>query len=334
MMTTPVSLSLKTPLNERSNVYRKIIIGFDGSEPARDALALGVRLAREADADLLVANVYPLEPLLTSVPASPYQAQLLRDAEHTLASARAALADGPDADFLAVPGASPARALHELAEQEHADLVVVGSCHRGRIGRALIGSNAQKLLQGSPCAVGVAPHGYRRTPRALASSWDDTAVGIAYDGSPEAMEALQAARGTAGNLRVISVVDLGGLSYGYGYGYAEYLDNARELARVEIAEALASLAGRDAKTEIREGAPVTEISAASETLDVLFVGSRSYGPAKRVLLGSVSAQLIEQAACPVIVAPRGAHTAVAGANGQPARNGAVEPFMSGALVDG
>jgi nucleotide-binding universal stress UspA family protein len=159
-------------------------------------------------------------------------------------------------------------------------------------------------------------------------------VGVAYDGSPEATEALQEARARAGALRVISIVDLGGLSYGYGYGYAEYLDNARELARIEIAEAQATLGDRVAETEIREGAPVTEISAASETLDFLYVGSRSYGPAKRVLLGSVSTQLIEEASCPVIVTPRGAHTAVAGAHGQPARNGAVEPFMSGALVDG
>jgi nucleotide-binding universal stress UspA family protein len=315
-------------------VYRKIIIGFDGSEPARDALALGHRLARETGADLLVANVYPLEPLLTAVPASPYQAQLLRDAEHTLASARAALADGPDADFRAIPGASPARALHELAERENADLVVVGSCHRGRLGRALIGSNAQKLLHGSPCAVGVAPHGYRHTPHATTSNWDDTGVGVAYDGSPEAKEALQAARDTYGTLHVISIVDLGGLSYGYGYGYAEYLDNARELARVEIAEAQAELGDRDVKTEIREGAPVTELSAASETLDLLFIGSRSYGPARRVLLGSVSAQLIEGASCPVIVTPRGTHPGAASADANTDRSGTVEPFMSGALVDG
>jgi nucleotide-binding universal stress UspA family protein len=157
---------------------------------------------------------------------------------------------------------------------------------------------------------------------------------VAYDGSPEAKEALQEARESAGSLRVISIVDLGGLSYGYGYGYAEYLDNARELARVEIAEAQAALGDRVAETAIREGAPVTEISAASETLDFLYVGSRSYGPARRVLLGSVSTQLIEEASCPVIVTPRGARTALAPADGERARDGAVEPFMTGALVDG
>jgi nucleotide-binding universal stress UspA family protein len=315
-------------------VYRKIIIGFDGSEPARDALALGGRLARETNARVLVVNVYPLEPFLTSLPASPYQEQLLRDADHTLASARAALAEQVDADFRAIPGSSPARALHELAEREEADLVVVGSCHRGRLGRVLIGSNAQKLLHGSPCAVGVAPHGYRHNPQATTSGWEDTVVGVAYDGSPEAKEALQAARDTSGILHVISVVDLGGLAYGYGYGYAEYLDNARELARSDIAEAQATLGDREVETEIREGAPITEISAASETLDLLYVGSRTYGPAKRVLLGSVSAQLVEEAACPVIVTPRGSRSAVADADGETARNRSVEPFMSGALVDG
>jgi nucleotide-binding universal stress UspA family protein len=314
-------------------VYRKIIIGFDGSEPARDALALGGRLAREADAALLVATVYPLEPLLTSVPASPYQEQLLSDAEHTLASARAALTDEPDADFRAIPGASPARALHELAEREKADLVVVGSCHRGRLGRALMGSNAQKLLHGSPCAIAVAPHGYRHNPQATNSNCDDTVVGVAYDGSPEAKEALRAARDTAGTLRVISIVDVGGPLFAYGYGYSEYLADARQSARGQIAEAQASLGHRDAKTEIREGLLVTEICAASETLDLLYVGSRSYGPARRVLLGSAASQLIEEAACPVVVTPRGTHSSASQEDAETDRNGSAERAVSGALID-
>jgi len=39
------------------------------------------------------------------------------------------------------------------------------------------------------------------------------------------------------------------------------------------------------------------------------VGSRGYGPLRRVLLGSVSTELIRTAPCPVIVHPRPAKAA-------------------------
>jgi hypothetical protein len=37
---------------------------------------------------------------------------------------------------------------------------------------------------------------------------------------------------------------------------------------------------------------------------LLVLGSRGYGPVRRVLLGSVSGELVRGAACPVLVVPR------------------------------
>ena len=44
----------------------------------------------------------------------------------------------------------------------------------------------------------------------------------------------------------------------------------------------------------------------SHDLDLLVIGSRGYGPLHSVLLGGVSGRVIRDAACPVIVVPRGA----------------------------
>jgi hypothetical protein len=38
------------------------------------------------------------------------------------------------------------------------------------------------------------------------------------------------------------------------------------------------------------------------------VGSRGWGPVRRILLGSTSARLMREAHCPVLVLPRGAAT--------------------------
>ena len=38
---------------------------------------------------------------------------------------------------------------------------------------------------------------------------------------------------------------------------------------------------------------------------MLVIGSRGYGPVRRVLLGGVARKLIRRAACPLVVVPRG-----------------------------
>ena len=45
-------------------MYRKIIVGYDGSEQAKDALALGKDLSETTGAELCVAGVSLVHPLL------------------------------------------------------------------------------------------------------------------------------------------------------------------------------------------------------------------------------------------------------------------------------
>lgn len=100
---------------------------------------------------------------------------------------------------------SSAAGLHWLAEQDHARTVVVGSSHRGALGRLTIGSVGERLLYGSPSAVAVATHGYAESGGTVAT------VGVAFDGSPEAAGALRAAAELAGqagaSIRLITVYD-------------------------------------------------------------------------------------------------------------------------------
>jgi len=54
---------------------------------------------------------------------------------------------------------------------------------------------------------------------------------------------------------------------------------------------------------------VVHVLSELDEVDVLFCGSRGYGPALRVLLGGVSSRLVRQARSPIIVVPRGKSTA-------------------------
>ena len=48
---------------------------------------------------------------------------------------------------------------------------------------------------------------------------------------------------------------------------------------------------------------------AEKGLHLLLMGSRSYGPIRRVMVGSTAIELMRVAPCPVIVIPRGAAAA-------------------------
>ena len=47
------------------------------------------------------------------------------------------------AELLSVESTSPGRGLHEQAEEQSADLLVVGSCSHGAFGRAMLGDDTR-----------------------------------------------------------------------------------------------------------------------------------------------------------------------------------------------
>ncbi len=82
-------------------------------------------------------------------------------------------------------------------------------------------------------------------------------------------------------------------------------DRRGELIREAAEAALADLEEAPAGTvEIVHGDPAAELLARSASLDLLVLGSRGYGPIRRVLLGSVSSELTASAECPMIITHR------------------------------
>ena len=99
---------------------------------------------------------------------------------------------------------SPSRALHILAEIERASLVVIGSSHRGAVGRVFAGTTAERLLHGAPCPVAGAA--------GTARGEEISRIAVGWDGSAEATAALDAAvaiaRAVGAELRVVEVLDI------------------------------------------------------------------------------------------------------------------------------
>jgi nucleotide-binding universal stress UspA family protein len=83
----------------------------------------------------------------------------------------------------------------------------------------------------------------------------------------------------------------------------------QEHARRAVEEAVDKAAGEISETapevtvSVAMGDPTEELVTASRDADMLVVGSRGSGGFTRLLLGSVSSQVVHHAACPVTVIP-------------------------------
>lgn len=135
---------------------RRIVVGFDGSDGARRALDEARRIAPPG-ASVAVVYAHRVPPELKHYEFfEDVLADLDRGAAETVEAARPVFEGGDlDVRYEAREGA-PAEVLADVARQEGADLIVMGSRGLGRV-RAAIGSAVLNLLQDAPCPVLVVP---------------------------------------------------------------------------------------------------------------------------------------------------------------------------------
>jgi nucleotide-binding universal stress UspA family protein len=167
----------------RNSVHRKIVVGLDDRAEGTDALHLAAMLAPPSGAELIAVSVFP--PPVADPNA--HQGTVEADAEFIFDKARRAT-PGLELETRALIGTSPPKVLDEIAEAEQADLIVLGSTHRGTLGHILPGSTASRLLHGAPCAIAVAPRGFtQRRESGLRR------IAVGYDGLPESRAAVRVA---------------------------------------------------------------------------------------------------------------------------------------------
>jgi nucleotide-binding universal stress UspA family protein len=132
----------------------KVLVAVDGASGGRDAIALA-RVLAPPSARMVLTNVYGV---------------------------------GGEAGAGRSSGGLAGRALHRLARKESAELLVVGSSHRGPAGHTMLGGQTLAALNGSSCAVGIAPRGYGMAEPEVRT------VGVGDAGTAESERAVDIAR--------------------------------------------------------------------------------------------------------------------------------------------
>lgn len=297
-------------------MFSRIVVGIDGTDGGRDALALAKQLADD-QTEIFVVSVFPHKRTPSRGSVGGYEKILREESEKLLAQV---IAGDDRCRPRAIADASPSRALHEIAAVEQADLIVVGSCHRGVVGRVLLGDASRGTLHGAPCAVAIAPrnHSFGSPGRPLST------IGVAFDGSPESEEAVNfaesLAREVGAGLKLMTVAEGPAAfapQYAYAYDWTEIAGANRKLAQERIADLAADI-DVPVQTKVVEGLPGSALERFSEETDLLIAGSRGRGAFRQAILGSTTSRLAHHSACPLIVvaglaADRGAgrHTGAA-----------------------
>ncbi len=141
-------------------MFASIVVGTDGSETAREAVRQAVELAARLGARLRIVSAYepvPAARLREEAREVPLDLEWAinprEDVDATLREAAEAARDGGvDAETYARQG-DPADAILDVAEEQGADLIVVGNKGMTGARRFLLGSVPNRVSHHAPCSV-------------------------------------------------------------------------------------------------------------------------------------------------------------------------------------
>ena len=289
-------------------MFKRVVVGVGGGEGGRDAVMLA-KLLVAVGGELTLAYVVARDADADRGTGDVHEASEGGHAEALLEAVREQT--GVEAHLRWYRSASVGRGLRELCKVIGADLLVVGSSRRGRLGRVLIADDTSAALNGARCPIAIAPGNYSRQPGMTRE------IGVGYDGSPESEHALSVARtlavAWAARLSALEAVSLPSYAV-VGPGAA---DTTRQCLLEDALERIAGLGG--VEPHAAYGQPAEELALYSASLDLLIVGARGYGPVGRLIHGSTSQQLARTARCPLLVLTRAAHAIEIAEAGRPSR---------------
>jgi nucleotide-binding universal stress UspA family protein len=310
----------------------KLLIGYDGSEYAADAiddLARAGLPATDVEATVLsIADLLPgvmREDLAHSYPAAVFKEARLR-AQQELAEAQETAQHGAQRMRRVFAGwqvraeaaaDSPYWGLIKRADDRHTDLLVVGSQGRSALGRFMLGSVSQNAVLYAPCSTRIGRRRENERRETVAASAPVRII-VGWDGSPDATSAVnaiaqrawppgsQARLVTALDSRLVTappaVLPVESIAHGSPTHVHDETDLIREGARPVI-QTLRN-AGLDiGEPVLRRGNPKKVLTDEAETwqADCIFVGAKGMSRVEQVLLGSVSGAVAARAYCSVEV---------------------------------
>jgi nucleotide-binding universal stress UspA family protein len=133
-------------------MYRKIMVGTDGSKTAQKAVDQAIELCKSTGAELIAVSVVDMKPVssIEETDGEVYrkvQSEFERHANELLDDVEKKAIKEKLKIKRVVQIGDPADVIVELAKRERADLIVIGT--KGLVGveRVLLGSHAERIVR-------------------------------------------------------------------------------------------------------------------------------------------------------------------------------------------
>ena len=125
----------------------KILVGYDGSNVAKEAIAIAEKHANAFKAEIILVHSMVGGP---EVPRKDFG-----DAENNLDYEKNILLDKKFTckPILSVRGLQAGEDLVQLADEHKADEIIIGVRRRSKVGKLIFGSTAQYVVLNAPCPV-------------------------------------------------------------------------------------------------------------------------------------------------------------------------------------
>ena len=125
----------------------KILVGYDGTKVADQALTLALKHAKAFNAEVLIMTSLEQSPMLKKVDIDRAESRLEK-------LRKPFTADGISCEALAnVSYQSPGEDLVNFAKKKDIDQIIIGVKNRSKVGKLLLGSNAHVIIMTAPCPV-------------------------------------------------------------------------------------------------------------------------------------------------------------------------------------
>lgn len=265
-------------------MHGSVIVGWDGTAEAHDALAL-------ADA------LFPVSGAETAVHVYDDATGAARAFDGLVA---------PGVERLAIAGRSVAHTLHTVVAERGADMLVVGSTSSGVDGRVRTGPVGEQLTDAPHCPVAIAPKGYRSHAHRLAD------VSVVFDAQAQvascADEGAALAVALGADLSLVCVMPpLEQWARDSGEDVGRCWSDVTRRRRLEFERILVGAARRvgvpASRVRVLDGRPLELlVEEAGEGADLLVTSAPPCGALHRVLLGGQAAAL-RAVPVPVVVVP-------------------------------
>ena len=278
--------------------YRKILVAYDGSPSARNALSLASQLAREDKSWIKVlAVVPPYQGDLELIGVSDIKEAIAGPGQEMLAEARN-LADREGISILTnLEQGEPYEQIVQVAEEENCDLIIMGRRGKNKMERELMGSVTARVIGHTGKDVLV-------TPETGKLSWEN--ILLATDGSTccdnALARALEIAQERKVKLNAVSVVYTNDEFYALGQEVVKELYQEADKVLDKVRKWGGDL-GVQTELFVRDGEPHQAINAMAAEISatLIIMGSHGRKGLTRFLMGSVTERVIGYADCPVLI---------------------------------